>query len=294
MGSGASFLDPFGLCQEGSGRQRFGQATSAGELVTAHVPQPPFSPPYSAALPPGHDLDEALLQEALLISLADQEPPPPDDLEIAIQESLLSVNEPSPNINETAGSILLEGFLEQLGLVRLDVGSQNLSETGQVLTNQCFYLALSRSWLAEAAQAGGLLIRDSALQLKREIEAAVFAARGEGALNDIGEEREAFSDFLACAVQGEGPTAGSAMTDLAVVVFASGSGCLEAYIGRSYNSLPRAQQVANLVLVWHRPGHFEAVVAAGTQGKPDLVLRDVLRKTHELEIPVSVLGDSAR
>lgn len=180
----------------------------------------------------------------------------------------------------------LEGLMSELGLERMDVGSTNLSEVGDLLSNQCFYLAISRSWLADAARGGGLLIRDSALQLKREIEGRVREVRGDAA--HVGEEVEACTDFLACAMRGEGPASGSAVGDLAVVVFASTSGTLEAYEGQGYSKLPREQQVANLALVWHRPGHFESVVGQGRR-KPDLALREVLDFAQQVGIDATVV-----
>lgn len=180
---------------------------------------------------------------------------------------------------------MLQDVLQGIGLMRLDVGSTNLSEDGQMLGNQCFYLSIARSWLADAAQGGGLLVRDSALQLKREIESCVVVARGAAAFRDVGEESEAYTDYLECAVRGEE----SAIADLAIAIFVSTYGVLEVYEGKGYSRLPREQQVANLALVWHRPGHFEAIVAAGTQGKPNISLSELLRITNEMCIPATVV-----
>eukprot|EP00747_Dinoflagellata_sp_TGD_P210399 gnl/TRDRNA2_/TRDRNA2_83674_c0_seq1.p1 gnl/TRDRNA2_/TRDRNA2_83674_c0~~gnl/TRDRNA2_/TRDRNA2_83674_c0_seq1.p1 ORF type:complete len:174 (+),score=32.41 gnl/TRDRNA2_/TRDRNA2_83674_c0_seq1:66-587(+) len=171
----------------------------------------------------------------------------------------------------------------------MDVGSTNLSEGGQFLGNQCFYLALARSWLANAAgPSSGLLIRDSALQLKRDIESCVVEVRGDAACKDVGEEVEAYADSLVCALGGEGKKQGSVVADLAVAVFASGSGTIEAYEGRGYAQQQRNLRVANLALVWHRVGHFEAVVGL-SGGKVDLELDELLARAEDAGIPTTVV-----
>lgn len=266
--------DPLGLCYEST---------------VSPTRQGPIPDPVPAT--PQADEDDRILQQVLLKSIVDQGPNDPveDDVELqaALQESLLP-SALSPSAAQlTPEGALLQDLIHSVGLARLDVGSTNLSESGHVMGNQCFYLSIARSWLAEAAQGGGLLIRDSALQLKREIETSVVAARGAAAFRDVGEESEAYTDYLECAVRGDGPAARSAITDLAVVIFVSAYGVLEVYEGRGYSRLPRDQQVANLALVWHRPGHFEAVVAAGTQGKPNLTLSELLNVTGGMCIPTT-------
>lgn len=229
-------------------------------------------------------LNDPELEEALRQSLPALDDP---QLHEALRQSLLSIGQgPPPELVETESSRRLQGLLATLRLQRLDVGSTNLGEGGKVLSNQCFYLAIARSWLADAAKGGGPLFRDVALQLKWEIAASVIGARGEAALADLGEQTEAYTDFLACAMSGEGPVEGSTLADLAIVVFASHSGALEAYEGRGYALLPPEQQVANLVPVWHRPGHFEAVVALGDGGKAALTLEQLLKGAGEQGIPV--------
>lgn len=237
----------------------------------------------------GHAKPDDQLQAAIHRSLLDLEG---DDLEL--QEALrlsLQTDQRDPGERMDDGSPALRELLLSLGLRRLDVGSTNLSESGNILANQCLYLAVARSWLA--APGCGLLVRDSALQLKREIEAAVLAVRGEAAERDLGEEAEAYADFLACALIGEGPAAGSAVTDLAIVVFVS-SGGMEAYEGKGYGRLPRDQQTANLAMVWHRPGHFEAVVAAGGEGKLDLTLSELLQYAESVGIQAALIRHQGR
>merc|ERR1712072_1275637 len=114
-----------------------------------------------------------------------------------------------------------------------------------------------------------------------EIEAQVVRARGATvAMRDVGEEAEAFADFFASAMGSDSSTSGSALADLAIVVFASMSGAIESFEGRGYARLPRSQRVANLAMVWHRPGHFEAVVAVVDGGKVDLTLEELHRRAE--------------
>ncbi|CAK0855213.1 unnamed protein product, partial [Prorocentrum cordatum] len=97
---------------------------------------------------------------------------------------------------------------------------------------------------------------------------------------DVGEEAEAYADFLACAMQEDGAKTAPALSVLAIAVFASSVGSVEAYQGGGYPTLPREQRRANLVLVWHRPGHFEAVVSAEASQKADLTLDDIIREAE--------------
>lgn len=297
MGNGLTAMDPFSMCRNQT-------ATRAEQSVELPVEQ----------IASVQDGDDAQLQLALRQSLEEHDMGREESCDTALQEALLQsvTSDGGVALSEdeafqaavlescsmasgrapTNGSAppqmvaKLEGLASELGLERMDVGSTNLSEVGDLLSNQCFYLAISRSWLADAARGGGLLIRDSALQLKREIEGRVLEVRGDAA--HVGDEIEACTDFLACAMRGEGAASGSAVADLAVVIFASTSGTLEAYEGQGYSRLPREQQVANLALVWHRPGHFESVVGPG-RGKPNLALQEVLEFAQQLGIDATVV-----
>ena len=154
------------------------------------------------------------------------------DLQEALQQSLRPAAPPECPTEE---SIRLQTLLDFLGMKRLDVGSTNLSEGGSLLSNQCFYLAIARSWLASADNGSGMLVRDSALQLKREIEACVFCARGDA--GELGDEAEAYTDYLSCVVQGQSPASASAITDLAIAIFASSLGGIEAYVGKGVTAV---------------------------------------------------------
>jgi len=286
MGAAASLLiDPLALCHEAP-EVESGRACSREEAR---------SPPRQRY----HDrtalhAEEDELQRAIMKSLQEQGPAEETELQEALHQSSLEaagiVHTGPPPEEVTEATRQLMDLLFVLGLERLDVGSTNMSEGGNILSNQCFYLAIARSWLADAASAGGMLVRDSALQLKREIEARVLRVRGSSAENDIGEEREAYADYLVCAMQNEGSECqGGAATDLAIAVFASLSGGLEAYEGSGYSKLPREQRVANLSLIWHRAGHFEAIVAAGSGGKADLTLEELLNQADAKDIPTAAI-----
>eukprot|EP00930_Biecheleria_cincta_P034901 TRINITY_DN24052_c0_g2_i1.p1 TRINITY_DN24052_c0_g2~~TRINITY_DN24052_c0_g2_i1.p1 ORF type:complete len:286 (-),score=50.04 TRINITY_DN24052_c0_g2_i1:73-930(-) len=283
MGSSLAHWDPLGPCH--------GVEAAPPVLESRRIHQDHRSRPGES--------EEAMIQEAMLRSLADRQK---HDImlgeDVEFQQALhlsLTGDRATCNAEEsgpTEETLRLQALLEQMGLRRLDVGSTNLSEGGTMLSNQCFYLAIARSWLAESAGGNGLLVRESALQLKRQIESCVLAVRGDEQ-NELGEESEAYTDYLTCAVRGDGPGGGSLITDLAIVVFASAFGGLEAYEGRGYARLPREQQVANLALVWHRPGHFEAIVAFGREesssGKVDITLRELVRLAEQEHVSTAII-----
>lgn len=99
--------------------------------------------------------------------------------------------------------------LEQLGLRAKDAGSQSINERNERINNSCFYLSLSCSYLSGIGalevwdidnnyeipdkaimhEADATLIMDTALSLKRTIEAAVLSAHPEWAAQGmVGEE----------------------------------------------------------------------------------------------------------
>ena len=177
------------------------------------------------------EVEEAMMQEAMYQSLVVHDAVRDDDpdLRAALSQSLKPTAPPDPGPTEE--SLRLQALLDTLGMKRLDVGSTNVSEGGALLSNQCFYLAIARSWLASVDNGSGMLVRDSALQLKREIEACVFCVRGDAG-RELGDEAEAYTDYLSCVVQAQSPASASAITDLAIAIFASSLGGIEAYEGR--------------------------------------------------------------
>ncbi|CAE7370953.1 Rsph1 [Symbiodinium natans] len=278
MGSSWSSWDPLSVCTGGPEPSQPSQ--SDAEHQVNQRAQAEF-------VRHAEELEEAMMQEAMYQSLVHEHEPSEvhedADLQEALQQSLRPAAPPECPTEE---SIRLQTLLDFLGMKRLDVGSTNLSEGGSLLSNQCFYLAIARSWLASADNGSGMLVRDSALQLKREIEACVFCARGDA--GELGDEAEAYTDYLSCVVQGQSPASASAITDLAIAIFASSLGGIEAYVGKGYSSLPREQQVSNLALVWHRPGHFEAVVAING-GKMDINLGELIDIAQSQNVVAAVV-----
>ncbi|CAK9025652.1 Uncharacterized protein SCF082_LOCUS17168, partial [Durusdinium trenchii] len=82
--------------------------------------------------------------------------------------------------------------LDELGLRAKNLGAVNQNERGEDIFNQCFYLALARSYLGSDSDS----LKDTALNLKRTIEASVLQAHPEWSNSRVGEDVQAFSDFL--------------------------------------------------------------------------------------------------
>ncbi|CAE7623364.1 unnamed protein product, partial [Symbiodinium sp. CCMP2592] len=82
--------------------------------------------------------------------------------------------------------------MSALGLEVCDLGAINRNERGEDIYNQCFYLALARSYLGCDSD----VLKETALMFKRNIEAAVLAAHPEWGGSRVGEDVQAFSDFL--------------------------------------------------------------------------------------------------
>merc|ERR1719159_2120991 len=128
-----------------------------------------------------------------------------------------------------------------------------------MMSNQCFYLALAYSYLDSSDGAseppalalGGRgevsLLHETALHLKRVIEAAVLRAHPEWAGNQVGDDVQAFSDFL-FFVMGTNVL----LMDLAVACFDTSSGGAEIYVGTSFPTDPELQR-SNLLTIRHVP-----------------------------------------
>ena len=176
-----------------------------------------------------------------------------------------------------------EMALKQLGLEAQDAGATNRNEKDQQIRNSCFYLSLAASYLSgiealveEDPEADKALIGETALQLKRVIEAAVVKAHPEWAAQGmVGEEVQAFSDFLTYSLDGE-----ALLSDWAVVVFDASSGFCDAYKGSNYGSFEdRVKDPAwarsNTITLLYTPGHYQPLMATNTQ-RP--TLEQVLRQ----------------
>lgn len=137
----------------------------------------------------------------------------------------------------------------ELGLTTDDLGARNTNEQGETMYNQCFYLSLARSYMQDGEQ---VAVKDTALHLKRVIEAEVLRAHPEWAAGRVGEDVQAFSDFLAY-VLGEH----ALLSELCVAVFDSISGGVEVWKGAHYEEADARQ---SLLTIQYEPGHYVALV----------------------------------
>ena len=168
--------------------------------------------------------------------------------------------------------------LDMLGLTFKDAGAINRNERNEIIHNSCFYLSLATSYLwgigALSFQPDGvdnsflgsrmfsnekdedeLLVGETALQLKRAIEAAVVKAHPEWVLQGmVGEEVQAFSDFLVYTLDSH-----TSLSDWAVIVFDATSGFCDIYKGRNYEKQPLAMQ-ANTITLRYIPGHYQPLI----------------------------------
>ena len=127
----------------------------------------------------------------------------------------------------------LESATSALGLKAQDVGATNKNENGDIMYNQCFYLSLARSFLRDDGKGNAParpVIAETALHFKRVVEAAVLRAHPEWADTQVGEDLQAFSDFLFYVLNG----ANALLSELAIAVFDSTSGGVELYRGLHY------------------------------------------------------------
>lgn len=168
--------------------------------------------------------------------------------------------------------------LDVLGLTFRDVGTTNRNERNEIITNSCFYLSLATSYLlgigALSYSSGDttnetnqvedeLLIGDTALHLKRTIEAAVVTAHPEWAVQGkVGEEVQAFSDFLVYTLDSQ-----TLLSEWAVVVFDSTSGFCDVYKGRNYDrqrSSSAQQSRNNTITLRYEPGHYQPLIPSSS------------------------------
>jgi len=159
--------------------------------------------------------------------------------------------------------------LDALGLRELDMGATNRNESGTIMYNQCFYLSLARAFLREDGHGGEPhrnVVQETALHFKRVIETAVLRAHPEWAETQVGEDLQAFSDFLFYILSGSN----AMLSELTVAVFDSTSGGVEVYRGAHYPEAEEHQR-ANLLCIRYLPGHYQALLprpeAHGVGGK---------------------------
>lgn len=193
--------------------------------------------------------------------------------------------------------------LEQLGMSHKEAGSRTYNEKNEEIRNSCFYLSLASSYLSGIGaldvwnktsgeetddpsemmlwETDNALIKETALQLKRVIEAAVLSAHPEWAAKGmVGEEVQAFSDFLVYILESQ-----TIISDWAVVVFDTCSGFVDIYKGNNYKdeeegAVNETYAASNTLTLRFVPGHYQPLMVAS----PDLA-RPTLKQI------VSVLDD---
>jgi len=155
--------------------------------------------------------------------------------------------------------------LSVMNLVPVEGGASNINEQNETIKNSCFYLSLAASYLsgvgafvedptasyylntmnsgqsvatvemeiATLASKERKLTMNLALQLKRAIEAAVLLVHPDWANSGmVGEEVQAFSDFLVYALDSD-----SVLGHWAIAVFDEASGFVDIYRGRHYGKI---------------------------------------------------------
>lgn len=178
----------------------------------------------------------------------------------------------------------MEKVLNKMSMYAKEAGASNINEKNERISNSCFYLSLASSYLhgigaltlddtAKPAEkdehdrsADEALIGETALDLKRSIEAAVVNAHPEWAeQGKVGEEVQAFSDFLVYVL--DSPTI---LSDWAVAVFDSVSGFVDIYKGKNYTEKDRGWAQSNTIALRYVPGHYQPLIPREESLRPDL------------------------
>lgn len=185
--------------------------------------------------------------------------------------------------------------LELLGLTFQDAGASNRNERNEIIHNSCFYLSLATSYLwgigalsfhdsdgfvngSNEKEEDELLVGETALLLKRTIEAAVVKAHPEWVLKGmVGEEVQAFSDFVVYTLDSH-----TLLSDWAVVVFDATSGFCDIYKGRNYQNQKSMMQ-ANTITLRYIPGHYQALVPSYSYAHRP-TLNDITKALDDLEV----------
>lgn len=211
----------------------------------------------------------------------------------------------------------LEAAMNDLGLYPKDAGATNLNEKNERIHNSCFYLSLSASYLhgigaitsecfdvewktddnfdensTNELSADEALIGETALDLKRTIEAAVVHAHPGKPLENtfesifdlsnftrdilawsewaeqgmVGEEVQAFSDFLVYVLDSD-----TILSEWAVAVFDSVSGFVDIYKGKNYPTKNENWAKSNTISLKYLPGHYQPLLPYSQDIRPTLV-----------------------
>jgi len=163
-------------------------------------------------------------------------------------------------------------LLDSLGLKVIEAGSTNYSESDRLMTNQCFYLALARSFLGPSG-----LVQDVALAFKRIIEHSVLKEHPEWRkMGQVGECEQAYADFLVSPMRDRSTD----FAEIAVVLVDSTTGCAEVFKGIGFDAAvtrSRSKATKNVLLLWYVPGHYQALGAGDARGsKPLLTLERIV------------------
>jgi len=199
-------------------------------------------------------------------------------------------------------------MLIEMNVVPIDAGATNINEKKETITNSCFYLSLAASYLcgvgafaidptviyskrslvndnsdqtiemdiASLPKKEKQLTKKLALQLKRAIEAAVMLVHPDWASSGmVGEEVQAFSDFLVYALDSD-----SVLGHWSIAVFDEASGFVDVYRGRHYGKIYPPTKVttrkgreklrykdcdvdakrANTLTLRYIPGHYQPLL----------------------------------
>eukprot|EP00930_Biecheleria_cincta_P072173 TRINITY_DN59610_c0_g1_i1.p1 TRINITY_DN59610_c0_g1~~TRINITY_DN59610_c0_g1_i1.p1 ORF type:complete len:848 (-),score=153.58 TRINITY_DN59610_c0_g1_i1:142-2685(-) len=166
------------------------------------------------------------------------------------------------DLKETLKS--MRSTLSKLGLMANCCGETNTNEEGKEMSNQCFYLSMAGSYLGRGKKSEGL--HDTALSLKRVIEAAVLAAHPDWAGNTVGEDIQAFSDFLFFVLG-----TNALLSETAIAIFDSVSGFVEIFKGRAFPGDDREmEQRSNTLTIQYVPGHYKALLPKAKSKRPTL------------------------
>ena len=243
---------------------------------------------YRALLNPGHDAAQVASPEAGPVSLKSTSH---WDAELQDHRRLVEDLFANHGANLEENAQKLQAALTELGLAPYEAGSINRNERNELISNSCFYLSLANSYLRgigaltcpngktegvdkdvaqKLQEADDAMIGETALQLKRLIEAAVVKAHPEWAARGwVGEEIQAFSDFLTFTLDSS-----SLLADWAVCVFDTTSGFVDVYKGIGYNAIAdkdRNWASTNTITLRYVPGHYQPLIQfAGGGTRPNL------------------------
>ena len=263
---------------------------------------------YRALLNPGHDNTQVASPEAGSISLKSTAH---WDAELQDHRRLVEDLFANHGANLEENSQKLQSALMELGLTPYEAGSINVNERNELISNSCFYLSLANSYLrgigALTCPEGGMdgvdrdvakklqeaddaMTGETALQLKRLIEAAVVKAHPEWAARGlVGEEVQAFSDFLVYTLDSS-----TLLADWAVCVFDTTSGFVDVYKGKGYKSIAdtdRNWASTNTITLRYVPGHYQPLIPFEGGTRP--TLGDVLACLDHMGVFYVVADGSA-